>query len=169
MTDIDSPAGAEPDTAIAEVTPTRVAEILRTEDLEHRLDSAAVGANETPLTVVRTGFVNSAVSYTVADDQLVMEALWRGTFEADRAVRLLAWINNWNQTQFAPTMRFFEQADGQLVASAIDLVPVAAGLSRNQLAVFVLSCLDNVTRAFRELEEDFPDLVTWMEDDHDHS
>ena len=55
------------------------------------------------------------------------------------------------------------------MASAIDLVPVAAGLSRNQLAVFVLSCLDNVTRAFRELEEDFPDLVTWMEDDHDHS
>lgn len=169
MTDIDSPAGSEPDTPIAEVTPTRVAEILRAEDLEHRLDSAAVGADDTPVTVVRTGFVNSAVSYTVADGQLIMEALWRGSFDADRAVRLLAWINNWNQMQFAPTMRFFEQGDGLLVASAIDMLPVAAGLSRNQLAVFVLSSLDNVSRAFRELGEDFPDLVTWTEDDHDHS
>ena len=136
--------------------------------LEHRLESAAVGATETPVTVVRTGFHNSAISYTVSEGQLVVEALWRGVFDTDRAVRLLAWINNWNQMQFAPTLRFFEQDGGKLVASALDMVPVAEGLSRNQIAVFVLSSLDNISRAFRELEEDFPDLVTWTEDHHDH-
>lgn len=142
-----------------EVTVERVAEILVTDGIEfetEHLDDQR-GARE----VIRTGFNNSAIAFTLDDGALVCDSLWRGQVGMADGAALMAAVNNWNQTQIAPVLRFFEQQESHLVVSAYRRIGITEGLSRNQLGSFVLSSLNAVNDAFAALEKQFPELVTW--------
>lgn len=158
------------DGPVKAVTPERIADILTAENLEFRMDSAPVGADEAPLTLVRTGFDNMALSFAVTDGRIFAEGLWRASIPLDNAAKLLYDINYFNQMQITPTLRFFESADGKLAVSGVRQIPVTTGLSRNQIGVFVLTTIDAFVRAFETLEQENPELVTWTEahDDHKH-
>ncbi|MDR7329423.1 YbjN domain-containing protein [Corynebacterium guangdongense] len=156
------------DGPVAAVTPERIAEILTAENLEFRLDSAPVGADEAPLTVVRTGFDNMALTFAVTDGRIFAEGLWRASIPVDNAAKLLYDVNYFNQMQITPTLRFFEGADGRLAVSGVRQIPVTTGLSRNQIGVFVLTTIEAFVRAFETMEQENPELVTWTEGHHDH-
>lgn len=139
------------DTDISEVNLERIEEILLTEGIEFKQEGR----------VLRTGFNNCAIALTIADDRLVCDSLWRGQVALGDGAGLLYALNEWNQTQITPTLRFFEQQGSHLVVSAYRQVNVSEGLSRNQLGAFVLSSLETVAAAFAHVEDRFPDLVTW--------
>lgn len=164
------PSERHEDGPVTPVTPQRIAEILQAENLEFRLDSAPVGPDVEPLTVVRTGFDNMALSFAVTDDRLLAEGLWRASVPVADAATLLYDVNYFNQMQITPTLRFFEAAEGSLAVSGVRQIPVGTGLSRNQIGVFVLTTVEAFVRAFATLEQEHPELVTWTEahDDHQH-
>ena len=156
------------DGPISAVTAAGVAEILAAENLEYRLQDTPASADQEPVTVVRTGFDNMALSFAVVQDRLLAEGLWRGSVPMENAAKLLFDLNYFNQMQVTPTLRFFEGADGQLAVSGIRQIPVGPGLSRNQIGVFVLTTLEAFVQAFATLENENPDLVTWTENHHEH-
>ncbi len=170
----DTPEGAaesserHQDGPVKAVTPQRIADILAAEDLEFRMESAPVTADEAPLTVVRTGFDNMALSFAVTDGRIFAEGLWRASIPVDNAAKLLHDVNYFNQMQITPTLRFFEGADGRLAVSGVRQIPVTTGLSRNQIGVFVLTTIEAFVRAFETLEQENPELVTWTEAHNDH-
>lgn len=139
----------------AEVTIDRVAEILVTDGIEYETEDVSGRA------VLRTGFNNSAIALTIDDDALVCDSLWRGHVGLNDGAALMAVVNNWNQSQISPVLRFFEQSGQSLVVSAYRRIGVSEGLSRNQLGAFVLSSLNAVNEAFAAVEKQFPELVTW--------
>lgn len=158
-----------PDTPVAPVTPERVAELLKAENLQYRLESAPVPSAENPTTVVRTGFSNAAIAFSVDGDHLVCDSMWRGQVPTGDAPRLLGIANEWNQTQFTPTLRFFEASGGgALTVSAHRQINVAEGLSRNQIGAFVMSTFDAVLGSFQWVENQLPELVTWKEEHDEH-
>ena len=163
-----TPQSPIPDTAVSPVTAERVAELLDAEGLQHRLESAPVGAGEQPATIVRTGFINTAIAISIDGDQLVCDSMWRGEVPKDEAPRVLGLVNEWNQSQYMPTLRFFENSagGGHLTVSAMRQVNVEHGLSRNQIGAFIMSTFDGVLRAYEWVEGQLPQLVTW-EDQHD--
>lgn len=157
------------DTPVDVLTPERIGNILEAENLEYRLEDAPLGPDGEPMTLVRTGFNNCAITFAIDSGQLLAEALWRGIVPADKAADLLFAINNFNQTQIAPTLRFFERDEGGLAVSAIRQLPAGEGMSRKQIGAFVMSTIEAFTRAFIAVEEAYPDSVTWAkENDHDH-
>ena len=156
-----------PDTPVAPVTPERVSDILEAEGLQYRLESAPIPSAEEPATVVRTGFSNAAIAFSVDGDHLVCDSLWRGQVPTTDAPRLLGIANEWNQTQFTPTLRFFEASNGGLAVSAHRQINTAEGLSRNQIGAFVMSTFDTVVASFQWVENQLPELVTW-EENHEH-
>lgn len=137
-----------------------VTRILDDENLNYRVDQLD-GTD-----VVRTGFINAAISFIALDGGLTMEAMWRGAPATDQASVVLAAVNEWNLTQFAPTLRFFEMEQDTLAVNAIRQLTTSAGLSHNQVGAFIMSSLEATTTAFDWLEQQFPNLVTWK-DDHD--
>lgn len=155
----------EPDTPVAEVTPQRVAEILEAEGLQYRMEEAPGPEGQTQM-IVRTGFINVAISFAVDADHLIFDSMWRGTPAPEMAPKVVAAINEWNLTQFTPTLRFFETRGGVLAISASRQTNSTHGLSRNQIGAFVMSTLDAVNNCTQWLEGQFPELVTW-EDQHD--
>jgi hypothetical protein len=154
---------------VSPATPQRVAELLDAEGLQHRLESAPVGPGDEPATIVRTGFINAAIALSIDNDHLICDSMWRGEVPTTEAPRVLGAVNEWNQTQYMPTLRFFENSSGEghLTISALRQINVEHGLSRNQIGAFVMSSLDGVLRAFEWVEGQFPDLVTWEEHDHE--
>lgn len=144
---------------------TVVGDVLADENLEYRLQDTPTADGTT--TVVRTGFINSAIAFVREGDHLVCEALWRGEFPKAMATTLLAMCNEYNQLQFAPTLRFYEQGEDHVAANAFRILDISKGASYNQIGAFVVSTLDMVVGAFNALEEQFPNLVTW-EDTHEH-
>ena len=44
---------------------------------------------------------------------------------------------------------------------------VTHGASRNQLGAFVMSTLDAILQSFAWIEQQYPQLVTWEEHNHD--
>ena len=157
-----------PDTPVAPVTPERIAELLKAENLQYRLESAPAGAGEETGTVVRTGFSNAAIAFTLNDSHLVCDSIWRGQIPTGEAPKMLGVANEWNQTQFTPTLRFFETATGTLALSAHRQIHVAEGLSRNQIGSFLMSTLDAVVGSFQWVEQQLPELVTWEENHDEH-
>ncbi|WP_245974850.1 YbjN domain-containing protein [Corynebacterium alimapuense] len=159
------PKSPIPDTPVAPVTHERVAELLESEGLQYRLESAPVTDGDQPVTVVRTGFINAAIAFTVDGPSLVCESMWRGEVPKSEAPKLLGLVNEWNQTQYMPTLRFFESAAGQghLTVSAHRQTYVVEGLSRNQIGAFIMSSLDGVLRAYEWVEKQLPEQVTWEE------
>lgn len=143
----------------AAVTTQRVSEILVTDGIE--FDTEDVSDPRGERTIIRTGFNNSAVAFTIDGDVLVCDSLWRGQVGLSDGAALMAAVNTWNQTQIAPVLRFFEQEKSHLVVSAYRHIHVGAGLSRNQLGAFVLSSLNAVNDAYAAVEKQFPELVTW--------
>lgn len=164
-----TPQSPIPDTPVSPVTPERIAELLDAEGLQHRLESAPVAAGETPTTIVRTGFINTAIAISIDGDQLVCDSMWRGEAPKDEAPKVLGLVNEWNQTQYMPTLRFFENSAGagHLTISALRQIDIEHGLSRNQIGAFIMSTLDGVLRAYEWVEAQLPELVTW-EEKHDH-
>nr|WP_152821328.1 MULTISPECIES: YbjN domain-containing protein [unclassified Corynebacterium] len=133
---------------------------MEAEDLAYRL-------HQDPTPVVRTGFHNAAVSFAIEGDYLLCDSIWRGEVDSNRAATALAASNEWNLTQLAPTLRFFESTPGVLAFSACRRLHIAQGLSRNQMGAFVMSTLDAIAACFQWLEAQFPEAVTW-EDTHNH-
>ena len=133
------------------VTPERIEEILLTEGIEFEREGQ----------VIRTGFANSAIAFTLDNDRLVCDSLWRGQVALSDGAGLMHALNQWNQNQITPTLRFFEQQGSHLVVSAYRQVYAGEGLTRDQLGAFILSSLEAVAAAFSYVEEQFPDLVTW--------
>ena len=144
---------------IAEVTFERIGEILDAEKLVYRNEEQEIPDGST-LQVVRTGFSNAAIA-------IIVDSLWRGQLSTSQAVDVLAVVNSWNQAQFAPTLRFFEQGENLLAISAVREADVSTGMTRNQLGAFLLSTLDAVLESFQALGKQFPDAVTW-EETHTH-
>ncbi|AIT61169.1 YbjN domain-containing protein [Corynebacterium doosanense] len=136
---------------IAEVTLERIEEILLTEGIECVQEGR----------VLRTGYSNSAIALTIDNDRLVCDSLWRGQVALSDGAGLMHALNQWNQNQIAPTLRFFEQEGSHLVVSAYRQANVSEGLSHDQLGAFVLSCLETIDAAFSYVEQQFPELVTW--------
>ncbi|WKD57592.1 hypothetical protein CAPI_05205 [Corynebacterium capitovis DSM 44611] len=133
-----------------------VAGILREEGLEYRLEEG----------VLRTGFVNAAIVCARDGDSLIFEAIWRGAIPRDLAATAMFACNEYNQTHFAPTLRFFERGDEHLAVSAVRALNVTHGASFNQLGSFVVSSIQATLEAFDFLAATFPTLITW-EDPHD--
>ena len=160
-----TPQSPIPDTPVEPVTPERISELLDAEGLQHRLESAPVAAGESPATIVRTGFLNTAIAISIDGDQLVCDSMWRGEIPKDDAPKVLGLCNSWNQAHFMPTMRFFENSagTGHLTASAHRQVDITHGLSRNQIGAFLMSTFDGILRAYEFIEGQFPELVTWEE------
>lgn len=165
----DTEPEREPDTEIAAVTPERVAEILEAEDLQYRLEDAPVPGSRDTQVMVRTGFINVAISFAVDGDHLTFDSMWRGGPTAEQAPQVLAAVNEWNLSQFTPTLRFFEATSGKLALSAHRQINIAYGMSRNQIGAFVMSSLDAVNGCFGWLETQFPDLVTWEDKHNEHA
>lgn len=157
----DTPQAALPND-IQDFTLNAVAGILRDEKLDFRIDEHD-GSQ-----VIRTGFVNAAISFIELDGSLTMEAMWRGAPPTDQAAQVLAAVNEWNLTQFAPTIRFFELNEGTLAINALRHVVVSAGMSHNQVGSFVMSSIESAVQCFEWLKQQFPNLVTWKDDHHDH-
>ncbi len=139
-----------------------VTTILADENLDYRTEEHA-GTD-----VVRTGFINAAISFVEIDGGLTMEAMWRGAPATEQASLILAAINEWNLTQFTPTLRFFEVQENTLAINALRQIPTSAGLSHNQVGAFIMTSLETATAAFEWLEQQFPDLVTWKDDHDEH-
>lgn len=139
-----------------------VTRILDDENLNYRLEE------HEGTKVVRTGFINAAISFVELDGGLTMEAMWRGAPATEQASLILAAVNEWNLTQFAPTLRFFELQENTLAVNALRQITTSAGLSHNQAGAFIMSSLETTTTAFEWLEQQFPDLVTWKDDHDEH-
>ena len=161
------PSSPIPDTPVAPVTPERLAELLEAEGLQYRLESAPVPDGEASTVVVRTGFINAAIAFSLDGDRLICDSMWRGEVTKADAPKVLGIVSEWNQSQYMPTLRFFESSvgEGHLTISAHRQVNTAEGLSRNQIGAFVMSTLDGVLRAYDWVEKQLPELVTW-EDPH---
>lgn len=139
-----------------------VVTILQDEKLDYRIEEVSDS------TVIRTGFINAAISFINVDGTLTIEAMWRGAPSTDKAAAVLAATNEWNLTQFAPTLRFFELDEGTLAINALRNITTSQGLSHNQVGSFVMSSIDAIVHCFEWLEEQFPELVTWKDDHHEH-
>lgn len=156
-----SPTAHDPND-IQEFNLDAVAGILQDEKLDYRIDE------HDGEKVIRTGFINAAISFILLDGSLTMEAMWRGAPSTDAAAQVLAATNEWNLTQFAPTIRFFELNEGTLAINALRHVVVSAGMSHNQVGSYVMSSIETAVQCFEWLEQQFPDLVTWKDEHHDH-
>lgn len=139
-----------------------VAQILDDENLSYRSEE------HDGTDVIRTGFINAAISFVEIDGGLTMEAMWRGAPATEQASLVLAAVNEWNLTQFTPTLRFFEMQENTLALNGLRQIPTSAGLSHNQIGAFVMSSLEATTAAFEWLEQQFPDLVTWKDEHNEH-
>lgn len=144
-----------PDNSLPEVTAQRVGDVLVADGVE--FETEEVDGRE----IVRTGYNNCAIAFTLDDDAVICDSLWRGQVSLSDGAALLALINQWNQHHFTPTLRFFEQQGSHLVVSAYRRTDVSCGLSEKQLGYFVLSSMEAVREAFAAVEERFPELVTW--------
>ncbi|GAB3944022.1 YbjN domain-containing protein [Corynebacterium tapiri] len=149
-----------PDTDVEPVTLDRVCDILLNDGIEYSTEEVE-DTSGNPRTVVRTGYQNAAIAFALEEERLVCDSLWRGQVPLDSAAPLMAAVNQWNETQFTPTLRFFEQQGSHLVVSAYRQIRSAEGLSRNQLGAFSLSSLEATAAAFSFIEEQFPALVSW--------
>lgn len=130
-----------------------VVAILEDEQLEYRLEE----------TVLRTGFVNAAMAFTTDGNKLLFEAAWRGAFALDDASSLLFATNEYNQSRFAPTLRFFQSDENTLMITGVRSVDIGRGMSTNQLGTFVLTSINAAMEAFDFLKASFPAAVTWEE------
>lgn len=150
-TERDPELDPERDT-VREVTKQEVAAIFEEENLEYRIEDD----------IVRSGFINAAIVVAFDDNNLVFEALWRGELPRDNAGEVLFTINEFNQTRFAPTLRFFE-SDEHLAISAVRAMDITHGASFNQLGSFIVSSIGATLEAFEFLAASFPAAVTWEE------
>ena len=157
--------GLYPDTEISALTVFRVAEIFEAEGLAYRIEPQPAGTDGEEVEILRTGFSNTAIAMQVRDDIFIIDSLWRAAVPRSEGPRILATVNAWNEQQFAPTLRFFEQEE-QLVVSAVREIHCGLGLSRNQLGAFLMSTLDAIVQSLAWLEQQYPELVTW-ENHHD--
>ena len=155
--DVDTPRD------VRDVTVNEIAAVLDAENLEYRIEEADAGPGEPTRTVLRTGFVNAAMVFAFDDGRLVFESVWRGEFTPMDASSLLFAVNEYNQTRFAPTLRFFQSEENTLVITGIRSLDVSQGLSDDQLGSFVVTSIDATLQAFDFLAESFPTAVTWEE------
>lgn len=145
---------ADPEADIVrEVTLGDIATVLDGEGLEYRLEEP----------VVRTGFVNAAMVFTFEDGKLIFESVWRGEFAPEDVSSLLYSTNEYNQSHFTPTLRFFQSEENTLAITGIRTLDVSKGLSTNQLGAFIITSIHSTLQAFSYLAETFPTAVTWEE------
>ena len=145
-------ASASEDT-VREVTLTDIANVLEGENLEYRLEEP----------VVRTGFVNAAMVFTFDDGKLLFESVWRGEFAPENVSSLLYACNEFNQSHFTPTLRFFQSEEETLAITGVRTLDASKGLSTNQLGAFVVTSVQATMQAFSFLADSFPTAVTWEE------
>lgn len=155
-----------PDTPVEDVTLERVAEIFDAKSLVYRLEDVETPDGQTG-TILRTGFSNAAIAMQIRDNTLVIDSLWRGAFPTTQGPQVLMLTNQWNQDNFAPTLRFFDSSAEELAVSAFREYHVGAGASGNQLDAFVMTTIDAILGAFEWVEKQHPELVTW-EGEHNH-
>ena len=150
---VADPAADPAADTVGEVTLADIAAVLEGEGLEYRLEEP----------VVRTGFINAAMVFTFDEGKLLFESVWRGEFAPEDASSLLYATNEYNQTHFAPTLRFFQSEEDTLAITGIRSLDVSRGLSVNQLGAFIITSINATMQAFDFLAESFPTAVTWEE------
>lgn len=138
---------------VRDVTLADIAAVLEGEGLEYRVEEP----------VVRTGFVNAAMVFTFDEGKLVFESVWRGEFSPEEVSSLLYATNEFNQTHFTPTLRFFQSEEDTLAITGVRTIDVSKGLSTNQLGAFIVTSIHSTMQAFSFLAETFPTAVTWEE------
>lgn len=149
----DNSAAAVDTDVVRDVTLADIATVLEGEELEYRLEEP----------VVRTGFVNAAMVFTIDNGTLVFESVWRGEFAPEDVPSLLHATNEYNQTHFTPTLRFFQSEENTLAITGVRTLDVSKGLSPNQLGAFVVTSIHSTMQAFDYLAQSFPTAVTWEE------
>lgn len=150
---------------IEPVTPQAIAAIFDAEKLDYRIDPAG---DEAAGDLVRSGFINAAIVLGVDGSNLVFEALWRGSPPTSLASDVLFAVNEYNQLQFAPTLRMFETEGQTIAVSAIRSLEVSEGASFNQLGAFIVHSIEATMHAFAFLEASLPTLVIWKDPHDEH-
>ena len=151
-----------PDTPVSEVSLERLGEIFEAQGLQYRLEEQDLGEDGT-VHILRTGFSNAAIAMQVRENTLICDSVWRGSVPASEGPKILMVLNEWNTNNFAPTLRFFEAGENELAVSAVRELNITHGASRNQLGAFAMSTLDAMLQSFSWLEQQYPQLVTWEE------
>lgn len=157
--------GVYPDSPVAELTLERIGAILDSENLQYRIESHDAG--EESVTVLRTGFSNTAIFMQLRGETLIIDSIWRGVVPKSEGPKVLQLTNQWNTENYTPTLRFLESGNEGLAVSAVREVHVAKGMSRNQIGAFTMSTLDAIMQAYTYIESQYPQLVTWEEHNHD--
>ncbi|MDY3127936.1 MAG: YbjN domain-containing protein [Corynebacterium sp.] len=155
-----------PDSPVLEVTLDRLGDILSAENLAYRIDSMDDSIADDGR-VLRTGFSNAMITFHIHNNNLFVDAMWRGQFSPEQGTDVLFLTNQWNAENFNPTLRFFETQNQQLAIAASRLMDISCGASRNQLGSFATTTFDAILTAFNFVETKHPETVTWETPNHD--
>ena len=138
------------------VTITRVESWLKSEGVGYEVASDGN---------LLTGFDSCTVSIVDCDSNFLMVlGSWRGEFAAGTEAALADYINEHNSSTYAPHAAFFT-SDGVARLRGDMLAFTKEGMSDAQLDGFLDSAFTTILSFYDAVEKDFPDLVTWSEED----
>ena len=138
------------------VTIPRVESWLTSNELDYELDSDSS---------ILTGFGNCSINIIDFEHNvLVVFSTWRGEFAAGTETALMDYTDKHNSTMYAP--RVVVGAYDDAVCLQADMVAFTGeGMSDAQLDGFLDSAFTTILSFYDAVEKDFPDLVTWSEED----
>ena len=138
------------------VTIPRVESWLTSNELDYELDSDSS---------ILTGFGNCSINIIDFEHNLlVVFSTWRGEFAAGTETALADYINEHNSSTYAPHAAFFT-SDGVARLRGDMIAFTTEGMSDAQLDGFLDSAFTTILSFYDAVEKDFPDLVTWSEED----
>ena len=138
------------------VTITRVESWLKSEGVGYEVASDGN---------LLTGFDSCTVSIVDCDSNFLMVlGSWRGEFAAGTETALADYINEHNSSTYAPHAAFFT-SDGVARLRGDMIAFTTEGMSDAQLDGFLDSAFTTILSFYDAVEKDFPDLVTWSEED----
>ena len=138
------------------VTITRVESWLKSEGVGYEVASDGN---------LLTGFDSCTVSIVDCDSNFLMVlGSWRGEFAAGTETALADYINEHNSSTYAPHAAFFT-SDGVARLRGDMVAFTKEGMSDAQLDGFLDSAFTTILSFYDAVEKDFPDLVTWSEED----
>lgn len=114
--------------------------------------------------LVLTGFVDAAISFLCIDGELRCEARWRGEVPDAQAARVLETTRTLNEANFIPALFVTEGFEANTLAVvARARMPIATGLTTEQLDNFLVFYLRQTVSAFATLARVFPESVDWQD------
>ncbi|VEG28407.1 type III secretion system chaperone family protein [Actinomyces howellii] len=138
------------------VTIARVEAWLKSEDLNYELDEDGD---------VLTGFENCMVSIIDrGGDFLSVATTWRGELGEVEEAALRVEVDEHNHSKYGPRAAVRATDDGAVLSADMSVV-TTEGMSDAQLADFLGTAFATVLSFYAEVEENYPALVTWTEED----